>query len=403
MNIGIMGAPVDNGNLGCMALTYSLLMRLEEASKEVNESFHYYLFDGTNRQEKVNELAENLNIQPERIHCARPGFWVPKQPTHFMKAITQNIKLLLGIMHCDCVIDITAGDSFTDIYGQNVFDQRTNAKLLLKKFHKPLMLAPQTYGPFLSEKNAATAAKAIRYADVVMARDEKSIAEVKKLTGRKAVFSNDLAFQLPFQKEQGKQSGKIKIGMNVSGLLASNKTEHTETSFKLKTDYDEFTESLCQFFDERSEYEVYLIPHVGDDFEVHTRLKEKHPKMILVEKFSNPMSAKSFISGMDIFIGARMHGTIGAFSSGVACIPVAYSRKFTGLFETLGYRHTVDLQKLNTQEAIETVIDHVNNYKQLTLEVENCMREVHKQNKAFNTTLVAWIQAVNKMESDRRK
>lgn len=404
MNIGIMGAPADNGNLGCMALTYSLLMQLEVASKKIGTEFHYYLFDGTNRQEKVNELAKNLNIPAQRIHNARPGFWVPKKPLQFLKSITQNIKLVLGIMHCDCVIDITAGDSFTDIYGQAVFDQRTNAKLLLKTFHKPLMLAPQTYGPFISQKNAEVAAKAIHYADVVLSRDEKSIKAVEELTGRKAILTNDLAFQLPYKRPNENQSDKIKIGINVSGLLAAKKTEKTQTSFELKADYDQFTENLCAFFDAHSEYDVYLISHVGDDYGVHSRIKERHPQMTLVECFNNPIEAKSFISGMDVFIGARMHGTIGAFTSGVACIPVAYSRKFSGLFETLGYYRTVDLQLNDTDESTKMVIDYVKNYKELAKEVKVCMQEVEQRNAVFNETLVKWIKTVNKMvESGSKK
>lgn len=403
MNIGIMGAPVDNGNLGCMALTYSLLRQLEIASDEIGIAFQYYLFDGTNKQEKVEELAEILNIDADRIHCARPGFWVPNQPVKFAKSMVQNVKLLLGIVHCDCVIDITAGDSFTDIYGQSIFDQRTNAKLLLKKFGKPLMLAPQTYGPFLSKENATVAAAAINYADVVMSRDERSTEEVRRLTGKEAVLANDLAFQLPFERPKlACKTDKIKVGINVSGLLSSRKTERTETSFKLKADYDRFIKDLCEFFETNLQYEVYLISHVADDYEIHSDTKKHYPRMNLVDKFSNPIEAKSFISGMDIFIGARMHGTIGAFSSEIACIPIAYSRKFAGLFETIGYHRTVDLQNLDTQEATKTTIEYVKNYRLLTDEVKNCMNKVSERNKNFNVVLVKWLQSVNKQKNGRK-
>ena len=37
-----------------------------------------------------------------------------------------------------------------------------------------------------------------------------------------------------------------------------------------------------------------------------------------------------------------MHACIAAFSSGVPVVPMAYSRKFEGLFGTLGYGRTVD-------------------------------------------------------------
>ena len=56
------------------------------------------------------------------------------------------------------------------------------------------------------------------------------------------------------------------------------------------------------------------------------------------------MEAKSHISGMDFFIGSRMHACIAAYSSGVPVFPLGYSRKFTGLFaEKLGYGRGADL------------------------------------------------------------
>ena len=72
--------------------------------------------------------------------------------------------------------------------------------------------------------------------------------------------------------------------------------------------------------------------------------------------FLNPIDAKSYISGMDFFMGARMHSTIAAFSSGVPVVPMSYSRKFTGLFNcTLDYDAVVDL-KTETSNEIEAFI-----------------------------------------------
>ena len=68
---------------------------------------------------------------------------------------------------------------------------------------------------------------------------------------------------------------------------------------------------------------------------------------------------------MDIFIGARMHATIAAFSSGVATIPTAYSRKFSGLYNNLGYDCVVDMQKLTTEQALELTIQYVKDYQKL--------------------------------------
>lgn len=176
---------------------------------------------------------------------------------------------------------------------------------------------------------------------------------------------------IPFKFEDAIGSdGKIKVGLNASSLLVKNKTESTETKFKLKTNYDQYLRELLQLLTANKKYEIYIIPHVERD--AGDELKKEFPNLHYLEPFDNPISAKSFISQMDIFIGARMHATIGAFSAGVATIPTAYSRKFKGLYESLGYKYVVDLAELNTHEAVELTVEYVKRYKELKLDVERC-------------------------------
>ena len=103
-------------------------------------------------------------------------------------------------------------------------------------------------------------------------------------------------------------------------------------------------ESILDYFIEKKELEIYLISHVSADYKVAKHIKEKYPTVNIVDEFDNPIKAKSFIADCDLFIGARMHATIAAISTGVPVIPIAYSRKFTGLFKTLDYPFVVDLK-----------------------------------------------------------
>jgi hypothetical protein len=59
-------------------------------------------------------------------------------------------------------------------------------------------------------------------------------------------------------------------------------------------------------------------------------------------------------SGMDFF-GARMHACIAAFSSGVPVVPLAYSRKFNGLFTALEYPHYGDCKAATTEQILDLV------------------------------------------------
>ena len=71
-------------------------------------------------------------------------------------------------------------------------------------------------------------------------------------------------------------------------------------------------------------------------------IARRFPAAKVAPAFNDPTEAKNYIASLDYFMGARMHACIAAFSSGVPVIPMAYSRKFKGLFGTLGYARTID-------------------------------------------------------------
>ena len=70
----------------------------------------------------------------------------------------------------------------------------------------------------------------------------------------------------------------------------------------------------------------------------------QHPNLFLAPFFLSPSEAKSYISSMDLFLGARMHACIAAFSAGVPVLLLGYSRKFSGLFkDSLNYPYVLEL------------------------------------------------------------
>ena len=107
-----MGAPIDNGNLGCMALTYSLLSSLEDIAKETGDDFNYFIFDGTNNQNKINEFStfhtefstalwtkSNFPHSPQSLHIHFRKTFARFSPvqSHFLKfpTFSHPLRLLL--------------------------------------------------------------------------------------------------------------------------------------------------------------------------------------------------------------------------------------------------------------------------------------------------------------------
>lgn len=385
--IGLMGTLISNENMGCVALTYSLMSMLESIAKRNGYQFKYIIFEYQYDKECYQRLSQNLMIEESRIQFAPIGFFNTNNYKLFIKKSFLNLSVCRYVKKCDMVIDLTQGDSFTDIYGLDRFETLTNAKRIVQLFHIPLILGPQTYGPFLDSKVKDKARSVIERAYMVISRDQESKKYLSSFCSKEIVVGTDLAFGLPYNKiDRGKD--RIRVGINPSGLLVKTKKEKTDLQTGLTTDYDQFIYELIKNLTASEQFEVHLIPHVGDD--AVSQFKEMEG-VVVHPAFKTPMDAKSCIASMDVFIGARMHATIAAFSSGVATIPTAYSRKFSGLFDNLGYNHVIDLTVLNTEDAIEQALKLVYDYKKLKKEVNLCMNNVSNKLEILENTLTNTI------------
>ena len=113
-----------------------------------------------------------------------------------------------------------------------------------------------------------------------------------------------------------------------------------------------------------------------DDRALADRLAERFPTVVRVPEFANASAAKSVISGLDFLVAGRMHACIAAFSAGVPVVPTAYSRKFSGLFGSLGYEHVMPQQGLSAEQAVAFVLARLENRRALTDQLEQGMHQV---------------------------
>lgn len=372
MIIGLLGCLINNENMGCVALTFSLINMLEQISKEKKIDYIYYVFEVSPNEVCRKRAIELLHLQENQIKCfdVTPLYRARRFVHHFSNGIVS----LNALKQCDYVIDLTAGDSFTDIYGQYTFDGETNVKLLVKKMGKKLILGPQTYGPFSTDKNIQKAKKAIESADLVISRDQMSADYIASFSDKNVYVTTDLAFDLPWNKRKCVSTDRVRVGINVSGLLLRNKTENTALLVRQESDYDNYIRGVIDRLLDENRYDIYVIPHVGKDGSDYIRSIYGN-RMHYCEQFKNPIDAKNTISQMDVFIGARMHATIAAFSSGVATIPTAYSRKFAGLYSNLNYPYTIDLETNKAEKNISCTMQYLHNYKELMSRAQNCMNK----------------------------
>ena len=97
---------------------------------------------------------------------------------------------------------------------------------------------------------------------------------------------------------------------------------------------------------------------------------------------------------MDILIAARMHATVAGVSSGVATIPVAYSRKFMGLYDNIGYKYVIDAKTLSTEKAVSQTIEWISGYKELQMAAESSKNLVQDKLNDFSVDLIDIFKAI---------
>lgn len=363
MNIILANAPVKNGNRGCVALSLSTLYIIDKILNGRNIPHAFYLpQSGYDKKEEHTIKAGKVNLKFISLMDITP--LSIKQQIKNIAKYKEYQATKEAYQEADFILDIGQGDSFADIYGKRRFDWIFSQYRLGMKYKKPYCILPQTIGPFKDASIRTQACKGISYAKCVMARDKQSYDYVKELLPDKSVTEIiDVAFFMPFNRKEFNKDF-IHVGLNVSALLWHGGYTR-DNQFGLNVDYPSVIRSIIDYFLKQANVKVHLIPHVvggerhvENDYAVSYDLFEEynHPNLILSPLFLDPISAKSYIAGMDFFMGARMHSTIAAFSSEVPVVPMAYSRKFNGLFtDTLQYPYMADMKVQSEAEILDGI------------------------------------------------
>ena len=302
-----------------------------------------------------------------------------------------------AIGRCDVVLDIGAGDSFTDIYPVKRFTWLVLSKVAAIAQRVPLVLSPQTIGPFRGETAAKRtlgrlAVWTMRRARAVTVRDDRSRDAVRDVApGVDPVYSVDVAFALPWTPPPPHPG--VRIGLNVSGLLwRGGYTGRGE--FDLGYDYRALMTGVIEVLLARGDCKVELIAHVNgyraspdDDGAAADELAATYPALVRVPDFASPSAAKSHIAGLDLLVAARMHACIAAFSAGVPVVPVSYSRKFEGLFGSLGYIRLVPHTGMATDAARALIVAAVDDREAIAAEVAHGLTQVEARLDAYRAVL----------------
>lgn len=396
LNICLLGGSLSTGNLGVSALGLASIKGI----LGVFPAARILLQDWGDQSHIVAQLGNrNVTVEVTDFHFAerlraRAGTRhlrllanvhrrLPLALRRWLCAANSTFDQLLGV---DSALALCGGDSFSDLYGQSGLWAQASMLLLMSELGKPLILMPQTLGPFASVNARHLARQVFERCQLVATRDLDGVDNLRRTFGgwlpSNTAICPDVGFTLdplavarerePFVL--GSADDRPLIGLNVSGLLYLSSQR-----FGLKDSYSHLIDAIIEWACSRADRRLLLVPHV-----ISPTPPEQDPTLLdrtydvsdtaacrlVLSRYGKrygdrigclgwPYTAgetKFLISHCDFMIGARMHACIGGTSQGVPTVTLAYSKKAQSVMGQLdGWAPVIDLRQASTDECLREI------------------------------------------------
>lgn len=353
-----------SANHGCEAIVRSTKKILDEPcrlfSTSIDEEYKY----------GVDKIVDVFEDQYRPVKKNSVLYWNSALYNKLHKSDYKFIKY----GHRDFLNSISANDICFSIGGDNYCYQGTDKlgfynRMLHEKRAKTVLWGCSIEPAALS----ASVIKDLNLYDMIITRESLSFEALKNVGITDNVFLfPDPAFQLEksvFNSIEYFKNSEV-IGINASPLVS-------DLGNKVMENYDE----LIRYILSETSYKVLLIPHVvkpeSDDRKVLKIFKEKFSYTDRVDLMEDCdcEKLKYVISQCKMFIGARTHATIAAYSSCIPTLVVGYSIKARGIAKDIfgsDENYVVSAQSLSEKD------DLVKAYKWLShneLSISNYLRE----------------------------
>jgi len=412
----LLGATFNTDNMGVGALAAGALTIL---TKKYSDADIFFLDYGKESTATVTDVAgKNITVPLVNLRFSWKIF-LPNNVAYLFflailikfvsqdlgKIIIENNRWLKIISEADIAVAASGGDSFSDIYGLSRFFYIALPQLLVTGLGIRLVFLPQTIGPFKGGLSREVATYLMRRAERIYSRDIEGVSEAKSVldlkdNDSKVRFCYDMGFVVEPHRPNTIESIGIKenglalgtrplIGLNVSGLLLLGGYSK-QNMFNLRVDYQTLIDEIIKYLIEENQANILLVPHVfgiqeeSDSFAVvatYERLKDRYPdRLFCVRGLYDQNEIKGIIGRCDFFIGSRMHACIGALSQSIPAIGISYSRKFSGVFESIGVGYLIaDPRQLTIEEMLNVIGKALSEQEEIKNHLQRIIPEVKEK------------------------
>lgn len=313
-------------NHGCEAIVRSTCSMLQQPiqlfSNNIEEDEKY----------NITEIATVIKNEKGVIKRGTKEWFTSSLETK----LTKKYDLTIKYQHKKLLSYVKKGDLWLSIGGDNYCYEGTDLiaalnKCIRAKGAKTVLWGCSVEPEVLKNEDVC---KDLSKFDLITARESLSYEVLKKVNSN-TILVSDPAFTLErkdLKLPKGWKEGDM-IGINASPLIldASGNNELVINAY-LK---------MIEYILDNTSAGIALIPHVvwdyNNDCKVLNFFYEKYKdtgRVVLLEDY-NCMELKGFIARCRMFIGARTHATIAAYSNNVPTLVLGYSIKSRGIARDL--------------------------------------------------------------------
>ena len=254
--------------------------------------------------------------------------------------------LLDAMSSCDAVI-MTGGDNISLDYDLPSLYEHAGYIDNAKRLGKRTFMWGASVGPFSKSPHVEALMRThLNDYDAITVRESETASYLQSIGVERVTEVADPAFTLVPESFDVSdilpEAAEGVVGINVSPLVRGYRDGESSRQ-ALDEDVAMFARELA----EKRGYGVVFLPHVGpldgnpwnNDFHYMSRLVEKYKltqrSIRVAPAHLNAGQLKYLLSKFRFFIGARTHATIGAFSTHVPTVSIAYSIKAKGINKDL--------------------------------------------------------------------
>ena len=282
-----------------------------------------------------------VNIKNIDNYCKKLNY-TNKSIMRYIVAILKKLKLkglatklqyskLKRVAQEQDIIIMVGADNYDIMYGM-----QENLNQLHEYIRKNTKAKMILYDCSIADRDITdTLKKDFKNFDVVTVRETISEENISNIVGRDKLYRfPDPAFAMPYEKIELPSIFNNKngvVGINVSNLITNPK--YGSKAEDILNAYI----NMMNYILENTSKSIVLIPHVMNNADLSTlrKLYENYlesDRVYLVENENlNAKQLKYIISKCELYVGARTHSTIAAYSTNVPTLVLGYSVKSKGI------------------------------------------------------------------------